>query len=80
MLSDAEIVRRLRIIKHSPQHDRCARRTPSLNAIANAVSITRMQIYRIIRGDPLGPRSRSELNRVMTCNEMTGARSSVHRQ
>ncbi len=80
MLSDDEIVRRLRVIRHSPTHYRNGHQAPSINALSALSSLSRKQIYRICQGEPLGPRSRAELSQALSCDVMTGARSAGHRQ
>lgn len=70
MLSDQEIIRRLRAIKFSPTMDRYARRAPSLSAIIRAADLTKQQVYAIIAGrEGLGPKSRSRLQQVLTSND-----------
>ena len=69
MLSDQEIIRRLRAIKFSPQGERYARRAPSLNAIVQASGVTRQQVYQVISGYGLGPKSRARLSRALTSLE-----------
>jgi hypothetical protein len=48
-LSDEEIVRRLRTIRHSPRQERMGRRVPSLRSIARVSGVSHITIYRIIR-------------------------------
>ena len=79
MLSDAEIVRRLTTIRHSSRAARYGRRITSINSIATAAGIARETVHRIINGASIGPRARAELSRSLTCDAITGARSSGHR-
>lgn len=67
MLSDDEIRRRLRAIRHSSRHERNARRAPSINATAAAAGLSRETLYCIARDEPIGQRARRELTRVLTC-------------
>ena len=67
MLSDAEIVRRLRAIRLSPASERYARRAPSMNGIAVAAGINRVHVHDIASGKArLGRRSRECLSRALT--------------
>jgi hypothetical protein len=78
LLDDAEIIRRLRTIKQSPQFDRLTRQAPTINGIARLSGVARRQIYQIIDGQGrLGPKSRARLSKVLTCGYVCGARSSV---
>src|ERR1700690_386208 len=62
MLSDEEIIRRLRAIRMSPHLERSARRAPSLNGVIRASGISKDRVYRICRGEAgLGPKSRKAL-------------------
>jgi hypothetical protein len=66
MLSDQEILRRLRTIRFSSDTERNARRSPSLNAVITASGLGRTFVYRIIReGKGLGPRSRARLSEAL---------------
>jgi hypothetical protein len=74
-LPDEEIRRLIRCIRHSSQSDRYGRRTQSINAVAQAAGLSRKQLYRIAAGEPLGPRARMELSRVLSCDVMMGERA-----
>jgi hypothetical protein len=65
MLSDAEIIRRLRIIRHSSTFERNARRAPSINGTANAAGVSREYLHQIINGKPIGRYARPKLSRVL---------------
>ena len=78
MLSDAEIIRRLTIIRRSSRYERYARRIPPLNALAFAAGLSPRQLFRISNGRGLGPKSRSALSHAMTCDTLTGARTEGH--
>ena len=73
MLSDAEIVRRLRAIRQTPASERYGRRSISINATAKAVGVSRMQVYRYIKGETIGRRVRQELSRFLACHDESGA-------
>jgi hypothetical protein len=75
MLSDDEIVRRLREIRFSPSAHRNGRRAASINAAATVAGLSRMQVYRVIHGEPLGARARAGLSEFLTCHVITGQRS-----
>ena len=63
MLSDEEIVRRLRAIRLSPRIERYARRAPSMNALATASGLTREHSHKLTSGTKgLGPLSRERLS------------------
>ena len=66
MLSDAEIVRRLRAIRLSPASERYARRAPSMNGIAVAAGISREHVHAISNGTArLARRSRECLSKAL---------------
>lgn len=68
MLSDAEILRRLREIRHSSRTERYARRAVSMNAIAQSADLSRCHLHDIAAGRrPLGPISRHALSQALTC-------------
>ncbi len=76
MLSDAEIVRRLRIIRHSPQHLRNARKAPSINGLATAANLARCHLHDLAAGRRnLGSLSRAALSQALTCLPMYGESS-----
>ena len=75
ILSDHEIIRRLRTVRHSSQDERNARRAPSINAIATRAGLTREAVYRIIRTGSLGTKSRAGLSFAFaTCELRFGVR------
>jgi hypothetical protein len=70
MLTDDEILRRLRTIKATSHLDRCARLSPSLNQIASLSGLTRRHLYYLLDGTrKLGPTARSKLSRSFACAE-----------
>jgi hypothetical protein len=66
MLSDEEILRRLRAIRFSPTHLRNARKAPSMNGLATKVGLTREWLFRLTSGAPIGPETRSKLSAAFT--------------
>jgi hypothetical protein len=64
MLSDQEIVRRLKAIRFSTRSERQARRAPSINAIAKQAGLARPYLFEIISTGRLGSTARAKLNRV----------------
>jgi AraC-like DNA-binding protein len=67
LLPDDVILRRLRTIRHSSQHERNARRALSINAVATASGLSREYLHRLANGsERLGPRSRLLLSQVLT--------------
>ena len=50
MLTDYEIMRRLRMIRYSSRHERQARRAPSLRDIATRSEIQIDYLYRVLSG------------------------------
>jgi hypothetical protein len=72
MLSDAEIIRRLRAIRFSPMPERFARRLPSINALHKATDISRVHLYRIIRNGQLGPKARALLSDALHVTDRIG--------
>jgi hypothetical protein len=77
-MTDEDIRRRLRGVRHSLRADRYGRHIQSINAVAIAAGLSRKQIYRICNGSPIGPRARMGLNRVLSCDVTTGETFSVH--
>ena len=69
MLSDAEIVRRLRAIRFSPTHLRNARRAPSMNGLATKAGLTREWLFQLTNGAPMGNKARSRLTMALTSEE-----------
>jgi hypothetical protein len=78
MLSDAEIVRQLTVIRHSPRAARYGRRITSINAIAVHAGVSTEYLYRIIRGERIGPHARVKLSRTLSCEPLSGARTAGH--
>ena len=75
-LTKAEIVRRLRIIRHSSRTERYARRAPSMNGIALAAGLSREFIHKIAEGTRLpSPRAVDALSRALTCGQNDRAKS-----
>lgn len=54
MLSDAEIVRRLSIIRHSSRAARYGGYLPSISGVASRAGITQQAIYQILKTGSLG--------------------------
>jgi hypothetical protein len=77
MLSDQEIVRRLRAIRHSPASLRNARKAPSINAIALRADLSRNAVYVVASTGRVGPNARPKLVAALTCHETDRARSGV---
>ena len=76
MLSDEDILRRLRAIRFSPKTERYARRAASINGIAARAGITREHVHRIVNGSKrLTHQTRDALDRVLTCDRVGGAKS-----
>ena len=70
MLSDDEIVRRVRAIRFSSTRERNARRAPSINALAKKAGLSRKVVYEITNTGHLGSIARAKLNRIVTCYEI----------
>ena len=68
MLSDDEIIRRVRSIRLSSAFERNARRLPSINGLATAAGLTPQTIFRISNGSPLSKHSRERLQQALTYN------------
>jgi hypothetical protein len=77
MLTDAEIVRRLRFIRYSSRADRYGRHIQSINAVALAAGLNRRQLYRVANGEPIGDRARVALSHALSCDVLTGEKSDV---
>jgi hypothetical protein len=77
-MTDEEIRRRLRVIRHSSKAERYGRHIQSINAVALGAGLNRRQLYRIVNGEPIGDRARVALRRVLSCDVMMGERLSVH--
>lgn len=66
MLSDDEILRRLKAVRHSPVTERLARRSVSVRQIAGDAKVAREHLYRIIRGErPITADLRDKLSHVL---------------
>jgi DNA-binding phage protein len=61
MLSDQEIVRRLKIIRFSPRAEREARRALSMNAIAKQTGLARDTLYAVSTTGRLAPLTKQRL-------------------
>jgi aminoglycoside phosphotransferase len=77
MLSDQEIVRRLKALRYSPQGERYARRAPSLNAVTEASGLSQARIYQIIRQGTVGAYSRLKLNQAFSTLDRERERTRV---
>lgn len=78
MLSDDEILRRLKAVRNSPQHERNARRILSINSISQRTGINRTYIHNIIAGSAkIGPANRRKFSDVLTCHDREGERRIV---
>lgn len=77
LLSDAEIVRRLRMIRHTPAAARQGRTTRSLTSIARDAGFSPEHVFRLTNGYRLGPRARIELSRVLSLDIDGSARTPV---
>jgi len=66
MLSDAEIMRRLRAIRYSDRSERQARRIQSINGIAREAGMPRPYLFEIVSTGRLGSLSREKLSRVLS--------------
>jgi hypothetical protein len=64
-MTDEEIVRQLKTVKHSSQHERNARRATSINDLAVRTGITRAWLYEIMRTGRVGRRSRQPLSKAL---------------
>jgi hypothetical protein len=79
MLTDAEIFRRLRTIKHSSPTERNARRAPSIHGLAQHAGLTTAAIYQVLKKGSLGRVSRPALALALeTYQHVHRARSSGH--
>ena len=63
-MTDEEIRRMLKIVRNSSRAERYGRHIRSINAVAIAAGLNRRQLYRIVNGEPIGPRARMQLSRV----------------
>ena len=70
ILTDDEIVRRLKLIRYSPAAARLGRKATSINALAKAAGLTREHLHRVANGLPIGPRTRQELSRVLSREQL----------
>ena len=50
-LTDAEIIRGLKAVRHSCQTERLAKRIPSMKALAASVGVSREYLYQVLRGE-----------------------------
>jgi hypothetical protein len=77
MLSDEEIIRQLKAVRHSDVTERNARRAPSMNAISERVGVSLNYLYRLCKGEPLGRYTRQKLSDFFTTEQNDGERSAV---
>lgn len=76
MLSDTEIMRRLKAVRYSSRLERNARRAISMNGIATKAGISREYLHMIVSGQrPLTARGRVILSQVLTCEHKGGVGS-----
>jgi len=77
MLSDDEITRQIKEVRHSSRTDRNASRILSINHIAQATGLSREIIYQVARGAKLTGRVRQKLAEFLACQENERVRSTV---
>ena len=75
MLSDTEIMRRLKAVRYSSRLERNARRAISMNGIATKAGISREHLHRIVSGQrSLTAKGRDILSQVLTCDQVERVR------
>ena len=77
MLSDKEIIQRLKAVRYSSSSERYARRATSINGIAKAAGISREYLFRLLKGEPIGSPAREKLSLVLTSEWMNGGKTAV---
>lgn len=76
MLSSEEVLRCLNTVRYSPQAERNARRSQSINSIAKQAGLTRAALYEMMRTGRMQLRSQARLSEVFeTCQGVYGART-----
>lgn len=69
-MTDEEIIRPLKAIRHGSPADRIRRRTVTLSDVARETGITRGTLHKIASGElPIGPKTRSALRTYFECIE-----------
>jgi hypothetical protein len=77
LLPDAEIIRRVRVIRFSPARERNAGRLPSINRLAELAGMTRAGLYQIAQRGTVGQSSRRALTAAFNacqCTDSVGRR------
>ena len=71
MLSDEEIVRGLKAVRHSCQTERLAKRIPSMKALAASIGVSREYLYQVLRGErELTFNLRAKLSEFLSCEQI----------
>jgi transcriptional regulator with XRE-family HTH domain len=79
-MTAAEVVRQLKIIRYSSQHERNARRAPSIHGIAKAAGLSRGYVNQIANGERKpGPHAQEMLSLALTCKQGFGERNAGRR-
>jgi hypothetical protein len=72
-MTDEEILRRLRVVRHSNWADRIRGRTISIAGIARETGMNRTYLHAIIAGmTKMGPNARRSLAQFFMCRESNG--------
>jgi transcriptional regulator with XRE-family HTH domain len=77
-VTDEEIIRPLKAIRHSSRGDRVRRRSLTMADVARETGISRETLQKIASGQlPLGPSTRAAVRSYFKCDEDHGERASV---
>lgn len=77
-MTDQDILRQLKAIRHSSSADRIRRRSRTISDVARETGIARETLQKTASGQlPIGPRTRTALRTYFECDENEGEKSSV---
>jgi hypothetical protein len=79
MLPRDEVLRRLKLVRHSSYDDRVRNIAPTISDIARSIGVSREHLHQISSGKtPLGPCTRAKLSDYFEgCENIEGERASV---
>jgi hypothetical protein len=78
MLPRDEILRRLKLVRHSSYADRIRKRSLTITELAQSVGCSREYLHQIISGKAsIGPQTRAALSDYFECEQNDGERSSA---
>jgi hypothetical protein len=77
-MTDEDLTRQLKAIRHSSRGDRSHKRSLSMSAVARETGISRETLQKIASGQlPIGPSTRTALRTYFACDEDHSERAAV---